>query len=173
MEIRQVVQNVHTLLQERWAVISAGSLKDFNCMTIAWGTIGVLWVKPIITVYIKPSRHTYGYIEKNEYFGISFFEEQYKPDLIVLGTKSGRNCNKIAGTKLTPRETNNIVTYDEAKITFVCRKIYAQDIEVNKVPEEVRQKYYEVEVPHRMYIGEIVGDIENDMLNKSAKGDQL
>ena len=51
-----------------WALLTAGSLSDFNTMTISWGGMGTLWNKSVATVYVRPCRHTYGYMEENEYF---------------------------------------------------------------------------------------------------------
>jgi len=35
-----------------------------NAMTIGWGTIGIIWGKPIFAVLVRPSRYTYGLIEE-------------------------------------------------------------------------------------------------------------
>ena len=81
---------------EDWALVAAGNMDDHNAMTVSWGGIGCLWNKPVATVYIRPNRHTYGYFEKNEYFTVSFYPGEYKKALGYLGTKSGRDEDKIA-----------------------------------------------------------------------------
>ena len=35
-----------------------------NSMTIAWGSLGFMWGKPVFTVMVRQSRHTYQLIEK-------------------------------------------------------------------------------------------------------------
>ena len=84
-----------------WALVAAGSLDDHNAMTVSWGGIGCLWNKPVATVYIRPNRHTYGYFEKNEYFTVSFYPGEYKKALGLMGSKSGRDCDKEAEAGLT------------------------------------------------------------------------
>ena len=43
-----------------------------NTMTAAWGQIGLLWNKPIFTIYVRPSRYTKKLLDQSEYFVISF-----------------------------------------------------------------------------------------------------
>ena len=49
------------------------------------------------------------------------------------------------------------MTFQEAEITLICRKIYAQDLDRAFMPAEVVEKIYAKEEPHRMFIGEVVG----------------
>ena len=48
------------------------------------------------------------------------------------------------------------MTFKEAHTTYVCKKIYFQDLDLNQIPEDAIKNYYETEAPHRMYIGEVV-----------------
>ena len=146
------------LFDEKWALVTAGDLDDFNAMTISWGGMGTLWNKPVCTVYVKPVRYTHEFMEANDYFTVSFFDEKYKKALGVMGSKSGRDCDKVALAGLTPvRIGDGIVGYVQAASTLVCRKIYRQDLETGPMPEAVIEAYYEEEAPHTMYVGEIVG----------------
>ena len=150
--------DILTLFDKKWALVTAGDISDFNAMTISWGAMGTLWNKPVCTVYVKPVRYTHDFMEDNDYFTVSFFEEEYRDALKILGTKSGRDGDKMAETKLTPvRIGENVVGYVQAFRTLVCRKIYRQDLELAPMPEAVRETYYEKEAPHTMYVGEIVG----------------
>ena len=148
------------VIDQEWAVLTAGEKEKFNAMTISWGGLGTLWNKPVVTVYVKPIRYTYGFMENNEYFTISFYDEEYKEDLTILGKKSGRDIDKIALTKLTPKFLNNAISFKEAKLTIVCKKIYFQDLDVTRVPQYEADRYYKTEPIHRMYIGEVVDIID-------------
>ncbi len=140
---------------KEWALLTAGSVDSFNTMTISWGGMGTLWGKSVVTVYVKPIRYTYGFLEKNDYFTLSFFPEEYRVDLLALGTKSGRDGDKLALTKITPNAVNNGVAFNEANTTFVCKKIYYQDLDIANMPPEVVASTYSTESPHRMYIAEV------------------
>ncbi|MBQ1238021.1 MAG: flavin reductase [Oscillospiraceae bacterium] len=147
------------VFDKQWALVSAGTPEDYNTMTISWGGLGTLWSRPVATVYVKPIRYTYEYLEKNEYFTVSFFPEEYKKDLGVLGSKSGRDGDKVALTGLHAVKAENSVTFREASATLLCKKIYWQDLDPAQMPAEVIDTYYKTEAAHRMYIGEVVGII--------------
>ena len=76
MELFQV--DAFHIFDKQWALVTAGTLNHYNTMTISWGGLGTLWSRPVATVYVKPIRYTYQFLEKNEYFTVSFFPEAYK-----------------------------------------------------------------------------------------------
>lgn len=145
-----------------WALLTAGSLADFNTMTVSWGGLGTLWNKSVATVYVRPCRHTFGYMENNEYFTVSFYPEDYKKDLAVLGKLSGRDGDKVAKTSLTPIAAENSSTFSQAKLTLVCKKLYAQDLDPSAIPQDIMEASYAVEPVHKMYIGEVVQILTED-----------
>lgn len=149
------------IFDKKWALVTSGDINDFNTMTISWGGVGTLWNKPVATIYIRPSRHTYTYLEKNEYFTISFYPEEYKKDLSLLGKLSGRDGDKVSQTRLRPMKVVDCVTFEQAQVTLLCKKIYYNDLVKENIPEELRDKNYAADEPaHRMYIAEVVGVIE-------------
>ena len=144
------------LFARKWGLLAAGDAQDSNAMTISWGGVGTLWGKPMVTVYVMPCRHTYQYMEKNDYFTVSFYPEAYKEDLGVMGTLSGRDGDKVAKTSLTLRPLEHGVTFEQAEVTLVCRKTYWQDLDKANMPQYAIDHHYRTEAPHRMYIGEVV-----------------
>lgn len=144
------------LFNNQWALVTAGKPDNFNTMTISWGEMGTLWSKPTITVFVKQNRYTFNFMENNDYFTVSFFDKEYRDDLKILGTKSGRDGDKVAMSKLEPVQIGESTTFKQAQTTFLCRKIYADDFDVSKVPNDVRDMFYKDEPPHRMYIGQII-----------------
>ncbi len=147
---------VFELFDKDWALLTAGSGADFNTMTIAWGGLGTLWSKSVATVYVKPIRYTHQFMEKNDYFTVSFYPEQYRRALSLLGTLSGRDGDKVAKSGLTPRPLDGAVTFQEASVTLLCRKIYRQDLDPAQMPAGVVDTYYRDEPAHTMYVGEVV-----------------
>ena len=140
-----------------WALVTAGNTSDFNTMTVSWGGVGCLWNRPVATVYVRPSRYTYEYMEANEYFTVSFFPEEQRNALKILGTLSGRDSDKVAQSGLTAMPCGESIAFREAELTLLCRKIYRQDMDPAQVPAEVRERFYgEGETFHRIYIGEII-----------------
>lgn len=144
------------LFDRDWALVTAGTAEAFNGMTISWGGLGTLWGLPVATVYVKPIRYTHDFLESSAFFTVSFYPEQYRTALMRMGSLSGRSCDKVAAAGLTPRVLEHGITFQEAKVTLVCRRIYRQDLDVSAMPENVVETYYRNEAPHTMYIGEVV-----------------
>lgn len=148
------------IFQKDWALVTAGSMDNYNTMTIGWGGLGTLWRKPVCTVYVKPCRYTHSFMEANDYFTVSFFDDEYRGALSVLGTKSGRDGDKVSEVGFTPVAAGESITFKEAKITLLCKKIYRQDLTLDAMPSDAIEKYYTEEAPHTMFIGEVVDIIE-------------
>ena len=145
-----------TIFDKEWALLTAGTSGHYNTMTISWGGLGTLWGKSVATVYVKPVRYTHEFMEQSEYFTVSFYAEEYRSALSLLGSLSGRDGDKVAKAGLTPRALHDAVTFQEARVTLVCRKIYRQDLDTAQMPAEVVSSYYAEEAAHTMYIGEVV-----------------
>ncbi len=153
------------LLDQEWALLTVGKKQNMNTMTISWGGFGTLWQKPVVTVYIRPSRYTYELMENHEYFTISFYDKEYQRELTLLGNNSGRDGNKIAFTKLTPDFLELAPSFKEANLTIVCKKIYFQDLNIKNINQDSIsdieiEHFYKKEPVHRMYIGEVIDIID-------------
>lgn len=166
MDFRDKTYDVFRMFNDRWALATAGDLNDFNTMTIAWGSMGTIWGPPhggksILTIYVTPARYTYEYLERNDYFTVSFFPEEYRRDLGILGSRSGRDGDKLALTALTPVAASHGVDFQQAELTFVCRKLYTHQFEAERTPPEVQEWIYHGNFqPHAMFLGEIVDVME-------------
>lgn len=139
-----------------WALLTAGKPEHYNTMTISWGGLGTLWGKSVATVYVRPSRYTYEFMEANDYFTVSFYTDLYKNDLKILGTESGRDSDKVSKTSLSPISAGDSTTFAQAKMTLLCKKLYGQDLDPNAIPPEIMEVQYGTAAPHKMYIGEVV-----------------
>ena len=148
--------DIFSQYDKKWALVSAGTIQKHNTMTVSWGGMGTLWSRPVVTVYIKPCRYTYGFMNDNDYFTVSFYPEECRKALGVMGKLSGRDVDKDKESGLTPLDLDKAVTYKEAEVTILCKKIYAQDLKSDRMPQDVVERYYTEEAPHRMFIGEVV-----------------
>ncbi len=158
--------DIFSQFDKKWALLTAGDTEKFNAMTISWGGMGTLWGKPVVTVYVKPVRYTYGFMNDSEYFTVSFYPEEYKKALGIMGSQSGRDTDKVADAGLSPialtapgedgDEQTLGITFEEAETTLLCKKLYAQDLDITAVPEFAFDKFYVEEAPHRMFIGEVI-----------------
>ncbi|MCR5108475.1 MAG: flavin reductase family protein [Lachnospiraceae bacterium] len=138
------------------ALLTAGNKDKFNTMTIGWGGLGTIWNKPMATVYVRESRYTHDFMDENDYFTISVYPDEYKKILGILGQRSGRDMDKMNDSGLTPKILSDSVTFEEAEVTFVCKKVFKQRIPIDMVPKDARETFYSDGDPHDMYIGEVV-----------------
>ena len=162
MEYNEKAYKVFEMFSKQKALATAGNIDDYNCCTIGWGSLGNIWDRGtnIVTIYINPDRYTWKYCMEKDYFTVSFFPEEYMPDLRILGTKSGRDGDKVALTKLHPVALENGVDYEEATLTFVCRKLYQGEFEREGLADKINNGIYKDWHPHYMFVGEIIDVIE-------------
>lgn len=144
------------VFNDKKALLTAGTGDDFNTMLIGWGALGTLWARPAATVYVRESRYTKQFMDRQDVFTISFFDKKYMKDEMILGTKSGRDGDKIALTSLTPVQLETGVTFKEAEVTLVCKKMYAQEMDLSAMPEDVQKHDYANGDLHTTYIGEVI-----------------
>jgi flavin reductase (DIM6/NTAB) family NADH-FMN oxidoreductase RutF len=148
--------NVIKLIGSDWMLISAGQANDYNTMTAAWGGLGFLWKMPVSYIFVRPQRYTFQFIEKNEYFSLCFFSDQYKDMLTYCGTYSGREVNKADECGLSLQSfQDKCVFFREANLVLICKKIYADDIDPEKFIDPALHLIYPQKDYHRMYIGKI------------------
>ncbi len=153
--------DVFQKVKQEWALLTAGPREHCNAMTVSWGSFGTLWNKPVVTVYVKPVRYTHSFLCDSEWFTLSFFGKEYREDLLYLGSASGRDCDKLRNTSLTPAAHGQAVVYPQAEVTLVCRKLYQMDMPREGLPEDAVKTYYQTEEPHTLFVGEVVEILTN------------
>ena len=140
------------------ALLTAGDKSGCNTMTIGWCQLGRLWSIPVCTVYVRPERYTYAFMESHDYFTVSVLPLSDRQTAQVCGTKSGRDIDKIKECGLTLRRgAGDAPFFDEAEWVLVCRKLYAQDLDESCVLDERVLHHYGAKGGwHRAYTGEVV-----------------
>ena len=151
--------NVFQVFGGATPLLTAGNRFRMNTMTIGWGGLGTLWGKPVCTVYVRPERYTYDFMEKSDYYTVSAFSELYREHMKFCGQKSGRDVDKIDACHLTPCfGAGDAPYFAEADLVLVCKKLFKQDLaEASAGGNEDILKYYGAQGNwHRMYVGEVV-----------------
>ena len=128
IEINEFSENPFKLIGSDWMLITAKKGDKTNMMTASWGGVGILWNKPVATIYVRPQRYTKEFIDNEEYFSLCVLPEEYRQILNYCGTKSGRDEDKIAETKLTIDESEKAPIFKESRLVLICKKLYAQDM---------------------------------------------
>lgn len=171
LPIDQLQLNPFIAFGKDWMALAAGNEADgCNAMTIAWGHFGSLWERgshrnclPTAICYVRPSRYTKEFLDKEERFTLCTFAPVQKKALGVLGSCSGRDGDKIAAAGLTPVFTDGTVAFAEAKMVYVCRKLYhAPLLKSGFVDKGLIDFNYPQRDFHEMYVGEIIKVFIND-----------
>lgn len=154
-----LVRPVH-LWSERWFLLTAGDFDSgrFNCMTVAWGSLGVMWNRPFAQVVVRPTRHTHGFIERYPSFTLCAFSPAHRQALVHLGTTSGRDGDKLTGCGLTAVTSTKVSapSFAEAELILECRTIYRNQFDPAHFIDPAIDEEYPKKDYHTSYFGEIV-----------------
>jgi len=138
---------------------TTGSSGASNVMTIGWGTVGIVWGRPIFQVLVRPSRHTYGLLEESGEFTVNVPTEAMRDWVAVCGTRSGRDVDKIGayGVSVSQGKKVSVITLDESRMVYECRVVHHNDVLPPNLAQEIDASSYANRDYHRVYWGEIVG----------------
>ena len=146
--------------EKDWLLLAAGNLavKDWNCMTVAWGAFGVMWARPMAMIVVRPTRYTHGFMERLDAFTLSAFPEALRPALSYCGSNSGRDGDKAKASGITPVPARVVAApaFAEAELVVECRKIYADRLKPGHFLVDWIEASYPNKDYHTMYFGEVV-----------------
>ena len=147
--------NIIKAISDEWMLISAGDKNGFNMMTASWGFMGEMWGSDSVIAMIRPQRYTMEFIDKSDYFTLSFYGDN-RDIHKICGSKSGRDVDKTALTGLTPIISDNTVYFDEARLVLICKKQYVGKLSEKSFTDTAPiDKWYPDKDYHNMIIGKI------------------
>ena len=140
-----------------------------NAMTIAWGTLGIEWNRPIFITMVREHRYSRTMLDENPEFTINVPVGDFDKKILgYCGRKSGRNTDKTADMNLTlvDGECVSVPAIQELPLTLECKVIYKQLQDGSAMPKEINDRHYPQDVDssnpsnnkdyHITYYGEIV-----------------
>ncbi len=129
-----------------------------NIMTIGWATVGMVWGKPMMTVFVRPVRYTYELIENATSFSVCVPSSgKLKEELEFCGSSSGRSVDKIKATGLTliKGQTKDVTIIEECKLFYECHIVHKNFINPKSLDPAIIKSYYPTQDFHAVYYGEI------------------
>ncbi len=150
--------NPFTAIGKDSFLITAGTPDKYNTMTASWGSMGVLWGRNIVTLYVRKSRYTHQLLEENDGFTVSFFPPDMKKQLLWCGSHSGRDFDKVKETGLQPTFISSPrgperVTFKAATLVFSCTKAACYDLDNSHfLLNQINDFYLDGDF-HTVYIG--------------------
>ena len=136
-----------------------------NPTTIGWCQFGVVWGKPICTVFVRKSRYSHSLIEKTGRFTVSVPKaDTMKEELAFCGKRSGRDTDKMKelGLSLLPAAAGGEDGLAGCSLQFECRVVFKTESELEHMDADYRRRYYGDNQatpdgdPHTVYFGEIL-----------------
>lgn len=156
------LENVCRLFDKDWTLITVKDGEGANAMTASWGGVGILWNKPVAFLFVRPQRHTHALLQKEERFSLCFLGEEHREALRICGTKSGKDCDKLALAGLTENYENSIPFVGESRLVLFCRQCYTDALKGEGFLDETLLSNYRAGDFHSVYIAEIEHIYERD-----------
>lgn len=145
------------LLDQEWALL-VGGRKCPNPMTVSWGGLGTLWNRPVATVYVRPTRFTFGLLEKDLEFTLNILPASMKGVLDLCGSRSGRDLDKweAAGILPEPSERVSVPRVKGAELSLECRVIATFEVDPARFVDRSIEDLYPLKDYHRAFVGEVL-----------------
>lgn len=162
ISVKELVNYINPFeLKEKPAIAVANDGIEINGLTIGWAGFGVLWRKPMATVYIHKTRYSKHIFDKAMYYSICFMDNDYKNQLGYFGRVSGRNENKMEKCGMTIIENDVAPYFEESSVVILCKMMGKSDFDKDNVDENVFE-WYQNEGVHSQYYGEIIKVLVKD-----------
>lgn len=160
-------ENAFNMIGKDWLLFTAEKDGKANTMTASWGGLGIMWNKKVAYIFIRPQRYTKEFVDSAQRLSISVLPNRYRKELGYLGSVSGRDEDKISKSNLTLTNYEGVPVFEEARLTLICRKLYAQEMkEECFIEEDIIERWYPEKDYHIMYVVEIEKILENEVDKK-------
>jgi flavin reductase (DIM6/NTAB) family NADH-FMN oxidoreductase RutF len=118
----EICDNVFTLVGKVFPVITAGKEDHYNSLTASGGGLGLLFKKPTAWCILRADRYTLEMIQKEQTYTMSYFPSEFKEQVLFLGSKSGRDSEKMKEVELTGVQTpSGDMSFKEARLIIECK----------------------------------------------------
>lgn len=122
---------------------------SYNAMTASWGALGTLWARPVALAFIRSSRYTKEFLDAGERVTLSLFEPGANRDgLMVMGRRSGRDCDKVAESGLAVQTVDGLPVFSDAHAALLGTKLFAQDL----LPENLSEAACRLGIREKQYV---------------------
>lgn len=145
------------LLDREWALLVGGAGRP-SPMTVSWGGLGTLWQKPVATVYVRPTRHTWELLNGHPEFTLNFLPPARRPALELCGSRSGRDTDKwrAAGLRPEPAAAVTVPRVAGSLLSLECRVLATLDFDPARFLDPGIAGLYPARDYHRLFFGEVL-----------------
>lgn len=151
-------ETVHVMSRYGLLLCSIGADGKPNVMAIGWMTGGIVWDKPILCAFVRPTRYTYSRLEEVAEFTVNVLPPEFSDAIQVCGTVSGKDADKFEKTGLKPVRAQRVKApiIEQGIIHYECMVVHKNDVLPQFLSDEIAKYAYPAGNFHRIYFGEIV-----------------
>jgi flavin reductase (DIM6/NTAB) family NADH-FMN oxidoreductase RutF len=159
----EISDNVFKLVGKDTYLITAGKEEHYNSMVGSGGGWGLMFRKPAVWNIIQSARYTLELILKEQAYTISFFPDEYKKQMLFLGSKSGKYSEKMKDVELTSIQTpSGDMSFKEARLILECKltqiaNANADDFYSQDAKDYLSEAYNDPQEYRKYIFGEITG----------------
>ena len=109
-------------------VVSMDENGIINVMALLWKTIGELWMIPVITIAVAPSRYTFTLLTEGvPEFTLNIPSEKIANTINITGSLSGRNVDKFkkANLEIIQGKRTKVPTIKDCLLTYECKIVHS------------------------------------------------
>jgi flavin reductase (DIM6/NTAB) family NADH-FMN oxidoreductase RutF len=157
----EICDNVFTLVGKVFPVITAGKEAHYNSLTASGGGLGMLFKKPTTWCILRADRYTLEMIQKEQTYTMSYFPDEYREQILFLGSKSGRDSEKMKEVELTSVQTPcGDMSFKEARLIIECKLTELttpnpNDFYTQEAKDYINEAYKEANDYRKYVFGEI------------------
>ena len=161
IDAKQITDNVFKAVGDDWTAITANNGHTYNTMTASFGGWGILFGKPATWCFLRANRYTLELMKKEQTYTMSYFDADYKDQLLLFGSKSGRDSDKMNETTLTAVKTPlGNTTYKQARLVIECKLVeitgvHENDFYTDDAKKFVKEGFDDAKDWHKLVFGEI------------------
>lgn len=130
-----------------------------NPMTIGWGQVGIVWGRPVFSVFVRTNRYTFQCLQSADTFTISVPHlSELADELLVCGTKSGRDLDKVQACGFSMIDGHSVGTsiIGECGLHYECSILARCQLEIPDIASDDVLKTFESKDLHQIVLGEIL-----------------
>lgn len=156
-----VFSSIGALAANDFYAITAGKIDHYNSMIGSGGGLGLFFKKPTTWSLLRADRYTLEMIEKEQTYTLSYFPNEYREQVLILGRKSGRDSEKMNEVELTAIQSpSGYISFTQARLIVECKlqvitTIIPDDLYAQEAKDYVQEEYEEENHYRKIAFGEI------------------
>lgn len=161
-EPQDIDYNIFTFTDKEFPAVTAGDSEHYNSMIGTVSGFGHFMKRPSVWCLFQTGRYTLDLIEQTGAYTLSYFPAELVEKAMFLGSKTGRDSEKMREVALTATATPaGNIAFAEAYLIIECELTYIADLNAGDFCSEYAREYLseaykDPNERRRLVLGEII-----------------